>query len=364
VESRDAKGGKVVRRYRLQLALAVVLGLIAGIAIWSGVKSYLPHKPYYPFIPNVVSIRIPSHDDGLSANAPKMSSLDTVSIPVVSYHQMDNGCAPSAPECGLTGPGEDSVSQQQFYDQMSWLHAHGYHTITAPEYTRWALGQKVELPSHPILLTVDDGIANFYGPATPVLRHFGYNMVAMIVSGFADRASSGSHFFVGWDATWTQLRNLDPAVWSFAFHAGWLGHLPLADSTCPYYYACQRPGESAVAYKTRVERDINNGARTVQRELGSRADVQMWAVPFNDLAQTPTEPQSGSTPRAWLDNYAQEHFKVVFVDGYTTTKNQHYRYEVHGTDSLSYFAQQIERSPVFVRFPGKATAYARAGGQS
>jgi hypothetical protein len=356
----------VKRRYRTEAIIGIVLGLIAALAIWTQAKPLIPHKPSYPVIPAVNAIHVPTWDYPSSASAATTASLGTVSIPVLSYHQMDNGCAPTAATCHAV----DSVSQREFYTQMEWLHSHNYHTITAPEYVKWALGQKVTLPYRPVLLTVDDGIANFYGPATPVLEHFGYNAVSMIVSGFANRASDGVRGskgvdFAGWDATWTQLQNLNPAVWSFAFHAGWSGHLALAgNANCPYFYPCQKAGETAPVYEARVSGDIERGIATEKHELGSRIDTQMWAVPFNDLAQSPNEPQSGAAPHKWLNQFATIHFKVVFVDGLTTTKNQHYRFEVHGTDSLNYFAHQVNRSPVFVRFPGRATAYAPAGGQS
>jgi hypothetical protein len=54
----------------------------------------------------------------------------------------------------------------------------------------------------------------------------------------------------------------------------------------------------------------------------------------------------------------------VFVDGLTSRANQHYRYEVHGTDSLSYFAEQVQRTDVYTRYPSVATGTAPAGGQS
>jgi len=352
----------VIRKHRLEIAAAIVLGLVAALAIWSGISPILPHKPYYPFIPSVTYIHMPSQADVASASAIRRGSGDISSIPVLSYHQMDNGCAATSARCGA---GPDSVSQQQFYDQMNWLHSHGYHTITAPEYTLWATSRRVSLPSKPILLTVDDGIANFYGPATPVLEHFGYNMVSMIVSGFAQGAQNNVRRYAGWDATWTQLGNLPRSVWSFAFHAGPKGHLIYSGKgACPYFYSCQAAGEPDAGYKARVTEEIDAGLRAEKRNLGARIDTQMWAVPFNDLAQTRTQPQSGREPRPWLNNLAASKFKVVFVDGLTTRDNQHYRYEVHSADSLTYFAQQVSRSKVFTRRAGNATAAARAGGTS
>jgi hypothetical protein len=54
----------------------------------------------------------------------------------------------------------------------------------------------------------------------------------------------------------------------------------------------------------------------------------------------------------------------VFVDGQTSRANQHYRYEVHGTDTLAFFASQLENLGVFTRNPGQATAAVRPGGRS
>jgi len=286
------------------------------------------------------------------------------SIPVLSWHQMDNGCAAAEAQCTAPGFSADNVTQRQFYDQMSWLYSHGYRSITTAQYVAWATGRNAPLPAKPVLLTVDDGIANFYAGATPILQHFGYTMVSMIVSGFAQGAEDGVRQDRGWDATRTQLRNLPSATWEFAFHAGPQGHVLSGPGDCPYFYPCQRPGESVNAFEARVTKDIDAGIAAEKRNLGSRVHTSMWAVPFNDLAQASDQPQSGRTPRVWLNNYAASQFAVVFVDGYTSRGNQHYRYEVHGTDSLAYFASQVERANVYTRFPSPATAEARAGGQS
>ena len=178
---------------------------------------------------------------------------------MLSYHQMDNGCAPTAQQCAAAGFNRDSVTQRQFYEQMSWLHSHGYQTITAEQYVTWSTAGRVMLPAKPVLLTVDDGIANFYAGATPVLRHFGFTMVSMVVSGFAQGAQDGVRQYKGWDAGWAQLGNLPASTWQFAFHAGPDGHTLTSGTGCQYFYPCQRAGESAAAYKARVTRDIDAG---------------------------------------------------------------------------------------------------------
>lgn len=352
---------RLKRRRMIEALTGIGLGLVAVIAITATTAGFLPHQQKYSSIPSVNAIGIPA--DSYPAGENTTSASRVPSIPVISWHQMDNGCRAAAPLCADPDFSETNVTQWQFYDELSWLHSHGYRTITAAQYVKWATGQAVTLPAKPVLLTVDDGIANFYAGATPALRHFGYTMVSMVVSGFAQGAEDGARQYQGWDATWTQLRNLPADVWEFAFHAGPRGH-GTTDAGCPYYYPCQRSGESAAAYRARVASDIDAGIAAEQRNLGDRADTRMWAVPFNDLAQDSTQPRSGTTPAKWLNDYAAKRFAVAFVDGKGTRDNQHYRYEVHGTDSLAFFAGQVQRSDVYTRYPSPATATVRAGGPS
>src|ERR1022692_2628788 len=174
-------------------------------------------------------------------------------IPVLSYHQLDNGCAKTATLCdpptseagkalaamdatqlagadgtdkvaaatgSSAGTDIDSLSQTQFAAEMTWLKNQGWHTVTAQQYVDWATGVAVTLPSKPILLTVDDGIEDFYADGTSVLQKDGFNILAFIVTQFADGATAGAQPYVGWNATWAQLQALPKATYGFAFHAG------------------------------------------------------------------------------------------------------------------------------------------------
>jgi hypothetical protein len=282
---------------------------------------------------------VPAWDYPASSKA-GTSYLRPRGITVLAYHQLDNGCAATALMCNRSGAGREILSERQFYEQMSYLHSHGYHTITDVQYDRWATHKPVALPAKPVLLTVDDGIDNFFAPATAVLRHFGYNMVSMVVTGFAAGSQNGVRPYAHWDASWTQLRALDPAIWGIAFHAGAQGHL-LFPRACPVFYPCQLAGESSAAYQARVSADIINGKALLKREIPS-ADTQMWAVPWNDLAQAGNRPQAGADPRAWLKTFVQAQFPVIFVDAFVSHPNgEHYRFEVHGNQTLAYFIHEL-----------------------
>jgi peptidoglycan/xylan/chitin deacetylase (PgdA/CDA1 family) len=76
-----------------------------------------------------------------------------------------------------------SVTPSDFAAQMDWLTRNGYHPITFEDLNRYLKGER-GLPARPVILTFDDGYADFYTTALPILRAHDFSAVAYIVSGF------------------------------------------------------------------------------------------------------------------------------------------------------------------------------------
>jgi hypothetical protein len=287
------------------------------------------------------------------------------SIPVLVYHEMNNGCAASAPVCHAHDP--ESVSTRQFTAQMAYLHAQGYHTVTLNQYLSWLADPHTVLPRKPILLTDDNGIGNFLRGAQPILARNGFTMTAFIVTGFADGASGHCQTprrvagrvvdfqpgcgkdNRGWDLTWTQLRALSPEVYSFALEAGASGHFPQDYSrTCFQFYACRVPGESTRSYENRVVDELNAGLAELSANLPGRVDTRAWVVPFSDLgyhrcAQADCTPQNSTGPRGWLSSYAQSRFSAVFVEDAfrNRVQNERFRFDITGGLTQQQFQAQL-----------------------
>lgn len=79
-----------------------------------------------------------------------------------------------------------SVSPQDFQAQMDWLYANHFHPVTFDEVRAYFAG-RAPLPSRPVVITLDDGYADLYTTAFPILQAHGFAAVAYIVSGFVDR---------------------------------------------------------------------------------------------------------------------------------------------------------------------------------
>ncbi len=76
-----------------------------------------------------------------------------------------------------------SVTPSDFAAQMDWLAQSGYHPITTEDLYLYLAGAQ-SLPGKPVILTFDDGYADFYTTALPILRSHDFRAVSYVVSGF------------------------------------------------------------------------------------------------------------------------------------------------------------------------------------
>lgn len=103
-------------------------------------------------------------------------------LPILMYHYVRT---PPSMRTDLLGY-RLSVSPQDFQAQMDWLYANHYHPVTFDQVRAYFAG-RLPLPSRPIVITLDDGYADLYTAAFPILQAHGFTAVAYIVSGFVDR---------------------------------------------------------------------------------------------------------------------------------------------------------------------------------
>jgi peptidoglycan/xylan/chitin deacetylase (PgdA/CDA1 family) len=104
----------------------------------------------------------------------------SVTVPVLLYHYV-------RPWTGLTALGQGlSVTPERFAAQMEELVRLKYHAIT-PESLRAAIDHHARLPRNPILITFDDGYADQYMNALPVLKKLHLTATFFIISDFVGR---------------------------------------------------------------------------------------------------------------------------------------------------------------------------------
>ena len=114
------------------------------------------------------------------AQAPNVLAVgpQSINVPILTYHYIRVN-----PDRNDRLGFALSVTPSDFAAQMDWLAQSGYHPITTDDLYAYLTGDQ-GLPSKPVILTFDDGYADFYTTALPILRSHDFRAVAYVVSGF------------------------------------------------------------------------------------------------------------------------------------------------------------------------------------
>ncbi|WP_378950380.1 polysaccharide deacetylase family protein [Pelosinus sp. sgz500959] len=94
----------------------------------------------------------------------------TTGVPILAYHQVSDA--------------DDiySVTADQFEEQMNYLASKGYTAISLEELFN-AYEGKGTLPSHPIVITFDDGYEDNFLTALPIMEKYHMRSTVFVVSG-------------------------------------------------------------------------------------------------------------------------------------------------------------------------------------
>jgi peptidoglycan/xylan/chitin deacetylase (PgdA/CDA1 family) len=127
-------------------------------------------------------------------------------VPILMYHYIDE------PPPGADAYRRDlSVTPQDFQAQLQYLKQEGYESITLNDLILYLTVGK-PLPPRPIILTFDDGYADAYTQAFPLLRAYGFVGTFFLVTAPIDAQNPD---FLSWD----QVKEMHQAGMSFEPHS-------------------------------------------------------------------------------------------------------------------------------------------------
>ena len=129
-----------------------------------------------------------------------------------------------------------AVPPALFAEHMTYLRQHSYTPINVTQLVRMLSQESFALPERPVVLTFDDGFADFYTNALPVLQQCGFTATLYIATGFIGSTSR-------WLAregeatrpmlTWAQVNEIGACGIECGGHTHWhpqLDTLPLAEA--------------------------------------------------------------------------------------------------------------------------------------
>jgi peptidoglycan/xylan/chitin deacetylase (PgdA/CDA1 family) len=189
----------------MKIGIFLAVFAIAGMVIWqvdhvkiSSARNNLPTPTQPRKLPKIDVLQ----EQAEMQIAPEKENPQQLSVPILMYHHISP----------LTSDADQittnlTVEPEKFDFQVSWLKSHGYQTLTLTQLNQVFFGKR-NLPEKPIILTFDDGYADNFEYAFPVLKKYGMTGVFFVITG-----SRG-----GWYMSWEQIRKLAKAGMEIGSH--------------------------------------------------------------------------------------------------------------------------------------------------
>jgi peptidoglycan/xylan/chitin deacetylase (PgdA/CDA1 family) len=124
-------------------------------------------------------------------------------IPILMYHSISHSATPKLKQF--------TVPPSLFAHQMLYLYQQAYTPITVTQFVTMRSQRNVVLPERLVVITFDDGFADFYLEALPVLQRFGFPATLYVPTAFINGTSCWleSERETGRSMlTWQQLREI------------------------------------------------------------------------------------------------------------------------------------------------------------
>lgn len=193
------------RRVRMMikpLALAALLVVLTGIVYVGMDLDIIPDRERTIVL---TATPPPEKTAAPTVPAPPDQTRRRIRVPVLMYHYI------SVPPPDADVYRRDlSVTPEQFAEHMYWLRDHGYTAITLDDLYA-ALTWGAPLPEQPVVLTFDDGYADAYSHAFPILKDVGMVGTFFVVTEWVDLQRPGY-------LTWDQAREMAAAGHAIQSH--------------------------------------------------------------------------------------------------------------------------------------------------
>lgn len=101
-------------------------------------------------------------------------------VPILMYHEI--AARPQSTR-------RLAVTPADFAAQLAYLRDGGYTTLTVADLVQGTAGRAFQWPAKPVVLTFDDGYADFHDAALPLLRRYGCTATIFVTTGWMGNGS-------------------------------------------------------------------------------------------------------------------------------------------------------------------------------
>ena len=194
---------------------------------------------------------------------PLSDSRDSVDIPILMYHSISKDAS---------GENEYTISQSRFEGDLKWLRNNGYTTIFPSQLAAY-VEEGAMLPTKPVIISFDDGFANNYLYAYPLLQKYNMKAVIALIGAESDRSSDDiyrnpEHS----NLTWGEVAILSRSGFiEFASHT-----YDLHSISGDRKGADKKSGESAADYRQVLTADLVKNQELIESAAGMAPMTFAW----------------------------------------------------------------------------------------
>ena len=174
-------------------------------------------------------------------------------MPILLYHRFGQRVTDSM-----------TVTTSAFESQLKYLNENGYHVIRLRQLVDYCLGEKQSLPSHAIVMTVDDGHKSVYTDLFPLLKKYQIPVTLFIYPSALSNAS--------YAMTWDQLREMkETGLLDFQSHTFWHPN-----------FKNEKKRLISAEYENFIEMQLRKSKEKLERELHVKVDMLAWPFGIYD----------------------------------------------------------------------------------
>lgn len=194
---------------------------------------------------------------------PLSDSRDSVDIPILMYHSISKDAS---------GENEYTISKARFESDLKWLRDNDYTTIFTSQLAAF-VNEGAMLPTKPVIISFDDGFANNYLYAYPLLQKYNMKAVIALIGAESDRSSDDiyrnpEHS----NLTWGEVAILSRSGFiEFASHT-----YDLHSISGDRKGADKKPDESAADYRQVLTADLVKNQELIESAAGMAPMTFAW----------------------------------------------------------------------------------------
>ena len=193
-----------------------------------------------------------------------VDSRESIEIPIIMYHSLTEN--PSSES-------EYVISADRFESDLKWLSDQGYTTILPSQLIAYAQAG-TRLPAMPVIISFDDGFANNYTLAFPLLQKYSAKAVIALIGSESDISSDAPYRDPHCsNLTWTEAATMarsglvEFANHTYSLHSAASGGRKGADML---------PGESFDAYRQTLRENLQKNQDLILNKTGKSPQVFAW----------------------------------------------------------------------------------------